>query len=142
MRTEQSIEIAAPATVVWAVYSDLEGWPSWTDSVRSLTVVEGDGLALDTVVRIDQPRLPTVTWRVTEHTAGRSWAWETRAPGAHTVATHTLTPLDEGATRVDTAIDQLGPLGALVGRLTAGLTRRYLLLEAEGVKAASEARAA
>ena len=139
MHTEDSIEILAPVEKVWAVYADVERWPDWTASVRSVELVEGDALAVGARARIDQPRLPRVTWTVTELTPGRSWTWENRSPGAHTVAWHVVTPVDSATTRVEQGIDQDGPIGGLVGRLYAGLTRRYLRMEAQGLKAACEA---
>jgi hypothetical protein len=92
--------------------------------------------------RIKQPRLPRVTWVVTELTPGRSWTWEARSPGALTVAHHVVTPTGDSTARVEQSIDQTGPIGGLVGRLLAGTTRRYLRREAEGLKAASEQAAA
>jgi|RhiMethySRZTD1v2_1073278.scaffolds.fasta_scaffold07242_4 uncharacterized membrane protein len=141
MHTEDSIEIHAPVDVVWQVYADVERWPSWTPSMRSVELVGGGGLAVGAQARIDQPRLPRVTWTVTELTPGRSWTWEARGPGNRTVAHHELTPVDSAATRVATSIDQNGPVGALFGRLYAGLTRRYLRMEAERLKATCEAPA-
>lgn len=43
-----------------------------------------------------------------------------------------------GGTLVRQRIDQNGMLGALVGRLMRSMTRRYLKLEAQGLKARSE----
>jgi uncharacterized membrane protein len=142
MHAEDGIDIAAPADVVWKVFADVERWPEWTESMRRVTFVEGDALAVGAAARIEQPKLPKVTWVVTELTPGSSWTWESRAPGALTVARHVVTPTGDGTTRVEQSIDQTGPLGGLVGRLYAGLTRRYLRMEAEGLKAAAERAAA
>lgn len=138
MHAEDSIEIQAPADVVWRVYADVERWPEWTASMDEVAFVEGSALNEGAAVRIKQPRLPRVTWVVTEMAPGRSWTWEARSPGAHTIARHVVSPVDEGTTTVEQSIDQTGPIGALVGRLIAGLTGRYLRMEAEGLKAASE----
>ena len=93
-------------------------------------------------MRIKQPRLPRVTWQVTELIPGRSWTWQNRSPGALTIAQHVVTPLDEDTTQVEQSIDQTGPVGSLIGRLIAGTTRRYLRMEAEGLKATAEQQAA
>jgi uncharacterized membrane protein len=138
MHAEDSIEITAPAETVWRLYSDVERWPDWTASMDEISFVRGHALEDGAAVRIKQPRLPRVTWQVTELTPGRSWAWEARSPGAHTVARHVVIPLDESSTRVEQSIDQTGPLSGLIGRLMAGTTRRYLRMEAEGLKAAAE----
>jgi hypothetical protein len=44
-------------------------------------------------------------------------------------------------TLVRQRFEQRGLIGAVVGRLLAGMTRRYLRMEADGLKAASETRA-
>jgi uncharacterized membrane protein len=139
MHAEDGIEIEAPADVVWKVFADVERWPEWTASMDEVTFVKGSTLGDGAAVRVKQPRLPRMTWVVTELTPGASWSWEARSPGALTVARHTVTATDRGTTRVAQSIDQTGPIGGLVGRMMAGLTRRYLRMEAEGLKAAAEA---
>jgi hypothetical protein len=54
------------------------------------------------------------------------------------VARHTLTPIADDRTRVHQELDQRGPVGAVVARLMLRTTRRYLELEAEGLKRRSE----
>ena len=142
MIVEDSIEIGAPPTVVWDVFTDVERWPTWTASVTSLRAMDG-GLDVGNRFRIKQPRFPRLTWTVTAVTPGSSWSWASTTPGNTTVASHWVEPIDGGArTLVRQRIDQRGPGGALVGRLARGLTQKYLRLEAEGLKAASERRAA
>ena len=86
---------------------------------------------------IKQPRLPKLVWEVTALDEGRSWTWEQRSPGGRTVAVHEVSA--QGArTRVRQRLDQQGPVGALVARLMRGTTKRYLELEAQGLKARSE----
>jgi uncharacterized membrane protein len=141
MLTEGAIEIKAPASVVWDVFTDVERWPDWTASVRRLSRLDGDGLAVGQRFRIEQPRMPKLVWTVTAVSPGASWTWANTAPGNRTSATHEVIDLGDGRTRVRQVIDQAGPLGALVGLLMRSMTRRYLDLEAEGLKATSEARA-
>jgi hypothetical protein len=47
--------------------------------------------------------------------------------------------LDGSTTRVEQIIEQTGILGAPVGRLLRGLTRRYLAMEGAGLKHRCEA---
>ncbi|CRK59567.1 hypothetical protein [Alloactinosynnema sp. L-07] len=96
--------------------------------------------ALGQRVRISQPKLPTTVWTVTALDEGKSWEWTATGPLARTVATHTVTPDGDGC-RATNAIDQSGPLGVLIGKLAAGLTDRYLVMEAEGLKARAESAA-
>jgi uncharacterized membrane protein len=138
MRTECSIEIDAPAALVWRVFIDVQRWPEWTASVTSLTGLDGADVAVGRRFAIKQPRLPRLVWTVSEVIPGESWTWEQRSFGGVTVARHDVTATDADHSLVRQSLDQRGPIGALVGRLMAGTTRRYLDLEANGLKARSE----
>jgi uncharacterized membrane protein len=140
MITNSSVEIDAPASLVWEVFSDVERWPEWTASVRSLTALDGPGLAVGQRFEIVQPRMPKLAWEVTELVPGASWSWAVRSPGNRTVARHEVVPQRADRTLVRQQIEQAGPVGALVGLLMRRMTRRYLAIEAEGLKARSEAR--
>jgi hypothetical protein len=63
-----------------------------------------------------------------------------RSPGGLTVARHDVIAESDGRTQVRQQLDQRGPIGALVGLFMRGMTRRYLDLEAAGLKARSEQR--
>jgi uncharacterized membrane protein len=138
MITDNAVEIDAPATVVWDVYSDVERWPEWTASVTRLVALDGPGIAVGKRFEIKQPRMPKLVWQVTEVTPGASWTWVQRSPGGLTVARHDVIAESDGRTKVRLQIDQRGPVGALVGLLMRGMTKRYLELEAAGLKARSE----
>jgi hypothetical protein len=77
-------------------------------------------------------------WQVTDLHPGASWTWAQRSVGGSTFAHHSVTPIAEGRTLVRQTLDQRGPIGAIVGHLMRGTTRRYLALEAQGLKARSE----
>jgi uncharacterized membrane protein len=140
MITDSSIEVDAPASTVWDVFSDVEQWPRWTTSVRNLEALDGAVIEVGKRFRIEQPRFPRLVWEVTEVDPGRSWTWRQRSPGGTTLATHDVIPQGPDRTLVVQRIDQRGPLGVLVGLLTRRLTRRYLAMEAQGLKAESEQR--
>jgi uncharacterized protein YndB with AHSA1/START domain len=139
MNFHDSVQIGAAAADVWRVFTDVERWPEWTASVRTVEIVRGSGVEPGARVRIRQPRLPVMTWEVTEVDPGVSWAWVARSPGVATVARHTVTPAGPGTTLVEQVIEQRGPLAGIAGRLTARLTRRYLAIEAAGLKQRCEA---
>ncbi|MCV7379420.1 polyketide cyclase [Mycobacterium alsense] len=138
MITEDSVEIDAPPQLVWEVFSDVERWPEWTASVTSLAAVDGPGLAVGKRFAIKQPRMSKLVWQVTEVEPGSSWTWVQRAPGASTSARHDVIPRPGSRTLVRQRLDQRGVLGGLVARLMGPMTKRYLKLEAEGLKARSE----
>ena len=112
MITEDAIEIDAPPTLVWQVFSDVERWPEWTASVTGLSAVDGPGLAVGKRFEIKQPRLPKLVWKVTAVEDGASWAWEQRSPGGRTIASHEVIARPGGRTLVRQRLDQKGPIGA------------------------------
>jgi len=135
-----TITIDAPLAVVWAVYSDIEYWPDWTASVTTAHLDPRGPLALGSRASIKQPRFPRVTWTVTAIEPERSWQWANHSIGAHTTADHRLTQLDGGRTRVDLSIDQRGVLGRPIGWVVKRTTRRYLRMEAEGLRDRSQSK--
>jgi hypothetical protein len=138
MITDSSVSIAAPARLVWDVFSEVERWPEWTASVTRLVALDGPELAVGRRFEIKQPRMPRLVWTVTEVKPGSSWTWEQRSPGGLTVARHEVEAAGTDRTLVRQQLDQRGPVGALVGRVMKRMTVRYLELEAQGLKTRSE----
>jgi uncharacterized membrane protein len=138
MITEDSVEIDAPAQLVWQVFGDVERWPEWTASVTSLVARDGVGLAVGKRFAIKQPGMSKLVWKVTEIEPGSSWTWVQRSPGVLVSARHWVIPQPDGRTLVRQQLDQRGVLGALVGRLMVKKTKRFLEQEARGLKARSE----
>jgi uncharacterized membrane protein len=138
MINEDSIEIDAPPRLVWDVFSDVERWPDWTASVTSLKGLDGPALAVGKRFAIKQPGLQKLVWKVTEIEPGATWTWVHRSPGVRVTARHDVIAQPGGRTLVRQRLDQRGALGALVGRLTVKKTKRFLQLEAQGLKARSE----
>jgi uncharacterized membrane protein len=141
MRFVRTVGIEAAPERVWEVMSDVEAWPSWTASVTSVRLLQPGPFAVGSRALVRQPRLPVATWRVTELVPGRRFVWVARGPGLRTTGRHEVMPDGDGSL-VTLTLDQQGPLGGLVGRLTSNLTERYLGLEAEGLKRRSEAATA
>jgi uncharacterized membrane protein len=138
MLTKDSIEIDAPPQLVWDVFSNVEGWPEWTASVTSLAGLDGSTLAIGRRFAIKQPGMQKLKWQVTEIDQGSSWTWVQRSPGVHVIARHYVTPQPGGRTLVSQELDQGGWLGALVGKMMVKKTKRFLEMEARGLKARSE----
>lgn len=140
MITDSSVEIDASPSVVWEVFTDVERWAEWTASIERIVALDGAGIAVGKRFEIKQPRMPKLVWEVTELDPGVSWTWRQRSPGGTTLAAHEVVPLGTDRTLVRQRIDQRGPVGVAVGVLMKRLTRRYLELEAQGLKARSEQR--
>jgi uncharacterized membrane protein len=138
MFTEDAIEIDAPPQLIWEVFSEVERWPEWTASVTSLVGLDGPALAVGKRFAIKQPAMQKLVWEVTEIDPGSSWTWVQRSPGALVSARHDVIAQPGGRTLVRQQLDQSGVLGALVGRLMVKKTKRFLELEAQGLKARSE----
>jgi uncharacterized membrane protein len=138
MITESGVAINAPADVVWEVFSDVERWPEWTASVTSLRALDGPGLAVGKRFEIKQPRMPKLIWEVTEVDPGTSWTWVQRSPGGLTKARHDVVPKSARDSEVTQRLEQRGPVGVVVGLLMQRMTKRYLELEADGLKTRSE----
>ncbi|ULE33361.1 SRPBCC family protein [Mycobacterium sp. IDR2000157661] len=138
MITDSGVTVDAPAGVVWRIFTDVERWPDWTASVTSVVALDGPGLAVGKRFAIKQPKLPKLVWEVTEFSPETSWTWVQRSPGGLTIARHDVIAQSSARTRVDQRLEQRGPVGSLIALLMRPTTRRYLDLEAAGLKACSE----
>jgi uncharacterized membrane protein len=138
MEYRTSIEINAPLEKVWAVLADVERWPEWTKSMEHLDIVGGSELKRGVKVRIKQPRLPAMVWDVTELETYRVLTWQAKSGGVTSVGDHRLSVAPDDRVVAELSIRQTGLLASLVGLFTAGVTRRYAQMEAEGLKRRSE----
>ncbi|MFC5063761.1 SRPBCC family protein [Actinomycetospora atypica] len=134
-------EVDAPPEVLWDVVVDVVSWPRWTASMTSVDLLDGE-VALGRRARVRQPRLPTQVWTVTELEPGRSFSWAVANAAVTTVGGHEVYARDHGTSRIVLTLDQSGPLAPVVGLLLGSLSRRYVELEAAGLKAAAESRRA
>lgn len=133
-----AIDIAAPPGRVWAVMRDVERWPEWTASMRSVRLRGPGPVAVGSRVVVRQPKLPPAWWKVVALAPERGFTWVSVAPGVRVTADHTIEPTPAGS-RVTLAVRYGGILSGLLEFLTRGITLRYLKLEAEGLKRRSEA---
>jgi uncharacterized membrane protein len=134
MQLEKTIEIWAPRAKVWATLMDVQNWPMWTKSMNKVERLDDAPFGVGSQVRISQPKLLALVWRVTEFEPGSHFTWQSSARGVTTLASHRVTPAGDGRTTVTLAIKQSGTVAWLVGFLRGRMPERYLDMEAEGLK--------
>jgi uncharacterized membrane protein len=138
MEHEETVTISAPVERVWAVMADVERWPEWTASISSVSLVGDAPLGVGSQVRIKQPGFPAVVWTVDDWRPNVRFTWLASSPGVDSVGNHEVALGPDGTTRVTLRIRQTGPAVWLLRLLFARRTRRYVHLEAEGLKHATE----
>jgi hypothetical protein len=142
MDYEQSTNVASGLDPAWAALSEVTAYPRWTASMSAVDPLDGPALQVGNRFRVRQPGLPPTVWRVSDVRQRESFEWAADAPGVHTVAYHRLSRNADGTTRITVGLRQTGVLSRLVALLTAGKTRRFLQMEAAGLKAAAEVASA
>lgn len=134
MHVRETIDINAAPEAIWAILIDVERWSDWSESMTSLAYLEAPPLRIGSQVRVKQPRLPAAVWTVTSIEPHRQFTWEASTFGSHMVGIHAIEALGEGRSRVTLGVDQSGPLAWLGTLLFGRLGRRYVRMEAEGLK--------
>ena len=140
MELTRSIDIDAPPGIVWEVWSDIARWHEWTASITSIDPLGPGPLAVGLRARVRQPKFPPAVWEVTAIEPGWLFTWVSSSPGARVTGTHRIES-HAGGSRATMTIAFAGPVARVVGWISRSLTERYLQLEADGLKARSEARA-
>ncbi len=131
---ERTISINAPPERVWAVMSDVERWPEWTESMKSVERLDSGEFGVGSKAKLKIRRSPSANvWTVTELTPNRSLTWGTNSRGVKAVASHMIEPDGDGS-NVTLAIDLSGPVVTLFGWFIAGPSRENVRMEAEGLK--------
>jgi uncharacterized protein YndB with AHSA1/START domain len=134
----RSIVIQAPVENVWTILAELERWPEWTASMRSVRALGEGRPGVGARYRVEQPKLQPAEFTISDWRPPHSFTWRMGTPALSAVAVHTLTPMPEGC-GLELKLDYRGPLAWAVGVLAGKLTREYMSLEAEGLKRRAEA---
>ncbi len=135
-----SVTIAAPPERVWPVLVDIDRWPERIPTVAAVERLDPGPLAVGSRIRLQQPRLPTAVYTVTELVDGSSYTWESSSQGVTVSASHLVEPDPDGS-RLTLALTVSGPLAGLGWLLSRSLTKRYVEMEAAALKAAAETSA-
>jgi uncharacterized protein YndB with AHSA1/START domain len=137
MKYEFQVSIAAPVARVWATLTDVERMPEWTESMTRVRRLDDGPLAVGSSARIEQPKLRPMVYTVTELVPEQTFTWAASTPGLRVVATHRLTAGDRDVTLVN-VVEVTGLLAPLLPPSIRERTRRYVELEAEGLKRQAE----
>jgi uncharacterized protein YndB with AHSA1/START domain len=149
---ETSIEIAASPELIWSTLSDVERWPRWTPSVSEVERLDAGDFGAGSRARVKQPGMPRLVWEVTEYVPEKVFSWASKAPGVTSTGGHRLAADQSGPgsggdvprdrVTVTLTLDQEGFLAPVVWRLTGSRSRRYVQMEADGLKRRCESGAA
>ena len=134
---QHSVAISAAPERVWAVVIDVERWPERIPTVDAVERLDAGPLAVGSRTRLQQPRLSTAVWTVTELADGSSYTWESTSPGVTVTATHVVQPRGDGSQLI-LALTVSGPMSWVGWLMTRSLTKRYVETEAASIKTAAE----
>lgn len=140
MRIELTTHVDAGIEDLWAIVSDIEGWPRILDSMDAVRITSDGDFGEGSTALVKQPQIPELTWTVTSWRPGEIFAWRARVAGTTIDATHRIQAEGEG-TRFTLSLHQYGPTAPLMALLGGRRNRRYVGMELEGTKRAAELRA-
>ena len=132
------INITATPSRIWTILTDVESWPEWTSSMTSVTRLDEGPLALGSRARVVQPKIGAMVWTVTALTPRDSFVWRAARPGLTIVAGHYVHVGSADGVTVRFTVEQSGVIGRAVAPFTERSARRYVQLEAEGLRRRSQ----
>jgi hypothetical protein len=126
--------ITADLPAVWAVVTDVNGWPGWDPHEQEARL---EGPFQVGATGWSKPRGgPATTWTVTEVVARRRWASTCPLPGGRLTGVTTFEPLGGGRVRCVKTVSATGPLVVLFRlyfgrRIRRDMLRTFAALERE-----------
>lgn len=138
-RYEHRIRINAPPARIWAAWSDIVSWPTWTPTLATAEPLGAGPFAVGKQARLDVLGAGDGVFTITMLEEGRRFAWENDYRGVHTIADHVIEP-ESGGCSVTLSVEMSGIMAVLFRPLIARVARKNLPLEAEGLKRHCESR--
>jgi uncharacterized membrane protein len=133
MRIEHHLDIEAPPSILFALNTDIERWPTLTPTVTSVTRLDEGPLRVGSQARIKQPGQRPAVWTVNTIEPDHCFIWSTKSMGLGMVATHLVEPTATGS-RNTLRIDLSGFAASLLGRLLRRKIHSVLATENEGFR--------
>ncbi len=122
---------------VWAILMDLEKWPEWTNTVRSIEQVGRNHFGMGSCVRITPLTRGADDWTVTSWQPYRGFTWSRRSFGLVIRTRYTVVPAGIG-TKATILVRFDGPLAPLAAFLAKRTVVREMEMEAVGLKKRAE----
>ena len=140
MHIERTIDINAPIETIWDITVDIERWPEWTTSMKSIRKQEAGPLAVGSVARVEPAGGTTSDWTVSELQPLLRFTWATKVRGVSVVALHRMEAIP-GGTRMTLELDYSGFLARLFNFQIRRTFVRNLEVESQGMKTLAEGKA-
>ncbi|WP_297624669.1 SRPBCC domain-containing protein [Nocardia sp.] len=137
---DNSVEIDAPAELVWQVLTDVDKYGEWNPFVPSCQTTLEPGTPIDMQVRLIGPNPRKQREFIFSHTPGKEFSYRMKpVPGLlRSQRQHILTALDDGRTQYESHFFIAGPLSPLVGGLFGSAMRKGFGGMTDGLKQRAE----
>jgi uncharacterized membrane protein len=139
MRYEVTVEADASMEKTWNAVADVEQWPLWTESMTEVHWLDDGSLTVGGRATVKQPRIPPIVWEVSEVEPGKSFVWHSSLIGAKNTGSHELAQLSPSKTAITLKIEMSGVLSGLFALMGWSRSKRYIRMEADGLKRFAEA---
>lgn len=124
---DETVEIDAPAEVVWKVLTDFASYGEWNPFVLRCSTTLEPGAPIDMRVRLVGPKAFPQREYIRDHIPGVEFGYRMKpVPGGtlHSHRTHTVTPLGDGRCRYRSHFELAGWLQPVVTALLGTALRR------------------
>ncbi|MEV6773450.1 SRPBCC domain-containing protein [Nocardia sp. NPDC051030] len=138
---DNTVEIEAPAELVWQVLTDVDNYGEWNPFVPECKTTLEPGTPIDMQVRLVGPKPRAQREYIKTHTPGSEFSYGMKpAPLGllSSIRQHTLTPLGDGRTRYESHFQLNGPLSVVVGGLMSKALHKGFNGMTDGLKQRAE----
>ncbi|MEU0542682.1 SRPBCC domain-containing protein [Nocardia sp. NPDC005978] len=137
---DNSVDIDAPAELVWQVLTDVDNYGEWNPFVPECTTTLEPGTPIDMKVRLVGPPRNQREY-IFSNTPGKEFSYKMKPAPLGLLSSHRqhiLTPLGDGRTRYESHFELQGPLSPVVGGLLGNALRKGFGGMTAGVKLRAE----
>ncbi|WP_280357211.1 SRPBCC domain-containing protein [Nocardia otitidiscaviarum] len=138
---DKSVEIDAPAELVWQVLTDVDRYGEWNPFVLGCETTLEPGSPIDMRVRLIGPRPRTQREFIRSHTPGKEFSYTMKPVPLgtlHSERSHTVTALSAERCRYDSHFALAGWLSPVVTAIMGGALRQGFAGMTDAVKQRAE----